>query len=340
MFLCIPFLAIGAIGIFKTVSDDMTAATGTDWGSLLRAQLAILRGGPALPRRRGPQNASNSAGRKVRRIVPIIKSTASAGSGRALWIRLIVRIALVCAMSYWCKVQAGDFSLTNDLANASVAETRGDVQAALEIYAAAESQASTNAADWCALSRGYCDLMCLTNSAPAKTELLKRALRCASQAVKVGPANATAHACLAVCYAQRCAFADIKGQLADARRFKQEAEKTLALDPKQDIAYYLLGRWNYAIANVGLLSRAYVKIVYGGLPPASDEAAIEDFQKAIALAPGRIIHHAGLALAYEATGDKKREIAELEKCRALKPTDCEDAAAQRAAEQKLAALGR
>ena len=250
------------------------------------------------------------------------------------------RIAFLCALSVFRNVQAAEVSFTNSLARASQEEHRGDVAAAMHIYAAAESLASTNAANWCALSRSYCDLMCLTNSAPAKMDLLKRALRCASQAVKVGPANATAHACLAVCYAKSCAFADIKGQLADARRFKLEAEKTLVLDPKQDIAYYLLGRWNYALANVGLLSRAYAKIVYGGLPKASNQAAIEDFKHAIALAPGRIIHHAGLAMAYEAVVDKKQELVQLEKCRALKPTDCEDAEAQREAEKKLAALGR
>jgi len=145
---------------------------------------------------------------------------------------------------------------------------------------------------------------------------------------------------VAVCYAKSCAFADIKTQLSYSRLFKLEAEKTIALDPRQDIAYYLLGRWHYAVANVGLLSRAFVKVVYGGLPKASNEDAVRNFQKAIELAPDRIMHHAGLAMVYEATGQRALEIAELEKCRRMKPGGLEDEEAQRDAAKKLAARGR
>ena len=91
-------------------------------------------------------------------------------------------------------------------------------------------------------------------------------------------------------------------------------------------------------SNIGLVSRAFVRVVYGGLPEASNAEAIANFKKAIALAPDRIIHHAGLAMAYEATGDRQSEIAELKKCRDLKPTGLEDEDAQRDAIKKLAAL--
>ena len=135
-------------------------------------------------------------------------------------------------------------------------------------------------------------------------------------------------------------FVDLKTELSYSRLLKLEAEKTVALDPKQDIGYYLLGRWNYGVANVGLLSRTFVKVVYGGLPQASNEEAIADFKKAIELAPDRIIHHAGLATVYEATGDTRLEIAELKKCRDLKPTGLEDRDAQTDAIKKLASLGQ
>jgi tetratricopeptide (TPR) repeat protein len=169
-------------------------------------------------------------------------------------------------------------------------------------------------------------------------ELVSRALTCALQAVKVNSNNATAHACAAVCYAKSCAGADIKTELAYSRLFKLEAEKTIALDPRQDIAYYLLGRWNYGVANMGMVSWAFVKVVYGGLPKASNAEAIANFKKAIALAPERIMHHAGLAMVYETTGDKKLELEELKKCCALRPVGHEDEDAQREAEKKLAAL--
>jgi tetratricopeptide (TPR) repeat protein len=188
------------------------------------------------------------------------------------------------------------------------------------------------------LSHRYCDLSRLTNSTVVQKDIVSRALACAEMAVKDDPTNATAHASMAVCYAKGCNCADIKTEFLYSRRFKEEAEKTIALDPTQDVAYYLLGRWNYALANVGFFSRAYVKIVYGGLPPASMLDAVNNFKKACALAPKRILNHAGLAMAYEDLGETKLEIAELQKCCALKPTGPEDVDAQVDAQKKLASL--
>ena len=231
-----------------------------------------------------------------------------------------------------------DASLTNSLAKADAAKKRGDVAEALQIYDTIQQTQTNSAAGMCTLSRCYCDLTYLTNSTDAQKDLVTRALGCAKQAVADDPSNATAHASLAVCYAKSCNFADIKTELAYSRLFKEEAEKAIALDPKQDVAYYLIGRWNYGIANAGFMARTYVKVIYGGLPQASFADAVTNFQKACAIAPNRILNHAGLAMAYDATGDKKSEIAELQKCCTLKPVGPEDQDAIHDAKKKLDAL--
>lgn len=251
--------------------------------------------------------------------------------------RDIISLSFACLLFSNLGIFAQAASLTNSLEQADLAVKRDDLQEALGIYDTAQ-RACTNAADLCVLSRRYCDLTYLTNSIAVQKDLLARATACAQQAVEDDPTNATAHASLAVCYAKSCNLADIKTELAYSKLFKEEADKAIALDPNQDIAYYLLGRWNYGIANVGLFSRAYVKMIYGGLPKASFQDAIYNFKKAVALAPNHILNHAGLAMAYEAVGDKKLEIAELEKCCALKPQGPEDIEAMRDAQKKLAAL--
>lgn len=250
------------------------------------------------------------------------------------WVGLTLWLLLASSPGW-----ADNYSFSNSLAQAALAEQRADLPAALKSLDRAAQWEATNAMSLCVLARRYCDLAALTNSVAVRKELVARALACSLQAVKADGSNATAHACVAVCYAKGCAFASLKTQLDYSRRFKLEAERTIALDPKQDIAYYLLGRWNYEIAHVGPWSRAYVKVVYGGLPSASIRDAIADFQKAVELAPNRIIHHAGLALAYEAAGETPQAIAELKKCRALNPSDPEDRDAQRESVKKLAALG-
>ena len=256
-------------------------------------------------------------------------------SGKTFNIRRFIAANIIsaCASLFVLTARAEDF--TNSLAQAMLAEKHGDLPAAVIFYGYAEKMASNNSVNLCQLSRGYCELTYLTNSPVIQKKLLQAALACALQAVKADPRNATAHASVAVCYAKSCPLYDIKTQLAYAGLFKAEAEKTIALDPKQDVAYYLLGRWNYGIANVGLLSRTYVKVIYGRLPEASNEAAVKNFQEASRLAPDRIINYQGLALAYEALGQKNLEVAALMQCCAMKPVDREDADAQTEAKKKL-----
>lgn len=248
-------------------------------------------------------------------------------------------LALACLFLLNPTGATAELNFTNSLAQAALAERRGDFQAAQGIYRQEQMAEATNAAYLCILARCYCQLAYLTNNKAAQEDSVKGAVACSLQAVRVDSTNAEAHACLAVAYAKSCAFVDLKTQLAYSRVFKLEAERTIALDPRQDIAYYLLGRWNYAIANAGFLARTYVKLVYGALPEASYQAAIENFQKAMALAPDRIIHHAGLALAYEAAGEKMLALAELRRCQTLKPAGPEDEEAKREASKQLKRFG-
>ena len=246
-----------------------------------------------------------------------------------------VILSIAAGVLFACNARAGDATFTNSLQKAQNAEKRGDVAGAKAIYDAAGQTETNNAANLCVLARRYCDLTYLARSAGAQKDLVARALDCAGRAVALEPRNATAHASAAVCYAKCCTLADIKTELAYSRLFKQEAEKAIALDPKQDVAYYLLGRWNYGIANVGFFSRTYVKMIYGGLPKASFGDAAGYFKKACKLAPNRIVYHSGLAMAYGALGEKKLQLTELQACCALKASDPEDAEARAEAERQL-----
>ncbi|HEV2329495.1 MAG TPA: hypothetical protein VGY56_11985 [Verrucomicrobiae bacterium] len=249
------------------------------------------------------------------------------------YLLFLVIFAVLSAGDAW----AGDGGFTNSLNAAQMAAKRGDVSRAAAIYDAARPMQTNNAANMCVLAHRYCDLTFLTQSIAVQKGLVIRALDCSRRAVALAGGNATAHASVAVCYAKSCALAgsDVKSELSYSRLFKQEAENAIALDPKQDVAWYLLGRWNYGIANVGFFSRAYVKMIYGGLPKASFQDSVRYFQKACALAPNRILYHAGLAMAYGALGQEKLQFAELKTCCALKPSSLEDAEAQQEAARQL-----
>jgi tetratricopeptide (TPR) repeat protein len=226
---------------------------------------------------------------------------------------------------------------TNSPGPEGATKIRADFPVALQTCAKAERANWNNATELCGLARRYCELTYLTKASAVQKDLVARALECSLRAASLDSNNATAQACVAVSYAKSCEFADIRTKLDYSRNFKRAAERAIALDPRQDIAYYLLGRWHYGVANVGLWSRAYLKLVYGGLPQASNAEAIANIRKAIALAPDRIIYHAGLAMIYRTTGERQLALAELEKCRVLKPQDLEDEEAQRDAVRQLAA---
>ena len=147
-----------------------------------------------------------------------------------------VLFTLICL----CPVALVAASQFNSLLDQATAiESRGDIPAAMEIYERAASMQSNNPADLCALSKRYCNLTYLTDSVTIQKKALSDALKCALMAVNESASNSEAHASLAVCYARSCAFADVKTQLEYSRLFKQEAEKAVAWNPKEDIAYYL-----------------------------------------------------------------------------------------------------
>jgi tetratricopeptide (TPR) repeat protein len=253
-----------------------------------------------------------------------------------------LRLGLASVCLHWLLITtapAETLTVTNLLAQGEQAERRGDVADALRAYSAAESLISTDCPALCRLTRLYCDLMHDAPTATQQKDLAGHALATALRAEKADPKSATAHLCVAVCFAKNFPYTSTETKVKWSREIKVECETAIALDPKQDVGYYLLGRWNYGVANMNFLVKGLVKVIYGGLPKASNEEAIRDFRQAISLAPNRIINHFELARVYEVTGEYRLEREELVTCRALKALDRDDADAQRDAIEKLTAMG-
>lgn len=187
----------------------------------------------------------------------------------------------------------------------------------------------------CAETKHYCDQMHLTKSVAEQKVLAAKALDCALRAVAADTNSVKAHLCLAVAYVKNFQLVDTRTAINYSRRIKEEAETAIRLDPKNDVSYYLLGRWYYGVANMNFIYKGLVKLIYGGLPHASNELALENFQQAVALAPNRVIHHLELAKTYHVTGQNDAALAELKKCAALVPTDQDDTDAQQWAAEIL-----
>ncbi len=188
------------------------------------------------------------------------------------------------------------------------------------------------------ISLSWSDCADLESDAGKKGEAKKAAqaaVDVAEKAVAMDGRNARAHLAVAVAAGKMTDFVGNAAKMKLSRQIRQEAERTIALDPEQYLAYEILGRWEYGFATLNPVLRVAAKVAFGELPPASLEAAAGFLKKATALAPKKISPHYQLALVYKAMGKEPEARAAWEKVAALPAGDAEERAAKKEAAAAL-----
>lgn len=150
-------------------------------------------------------------------------------------------------------------------------------------------------------------------SAAGRKKLEAGALEAAQSAIAADPKNAQAHLTLAIVYGRIAQDESARRKVELSRLIRDEAEIAAQLDPGEDYAWHILGRWNYEMANFNSLLKALAQAIYGKFPDASNEKAVEYLEKAVALRPDRVAHQIELGRAYLAIGEKDKARAALEK---------------------------
>jgi hypothetical protein len=89
------------------------------------------------------------------------------------------------------------------------------------------------------------------------------ALGYAVKASDSNPRNSLAHALLSYCYARSAKLEGPARKIRYARFVKSEAEKAIALDPRQDIALHVLGTWHYTVSRINPLLKEVAKSLPG-----------------------------------------------------------------------------
>jgi tetratricopeptide (TPR) repeat protein len=162
----------------------------------------------------------------------------------------------------------------------------------------------------------------------------------AKRAIEADPQNSEAHLAAAIAYGVMTDFVDDKTKMEYSKLIKSEAEKAIELDPKNDYAYLVLARWNFEMTQLNPILKGIAELLYGQMPPASQERALEEFQKAIELAPDRMIHHFCYAEALARLGRKDQARAEYQTVLRLTATCREERGYQQKATSGLKTLGR
>ena len=117
----------------------------------------------------------------------------------------------------------------------------------------------------------------------------------------------------------------------------------LATEHRPDLAeaWQLRGRWQYRVAHYNVLERLYSKLVLGGVPDGGDSReAMNDLEKALALAPQSLSLHYDLARMYKYQGRRRRAIATLEAAQKISPITSEDLVILRSCSKLLPPLLR
>lgn len=136
------------------------------------------------------------------------------------------------------------------------------------------------------------------------------AVTAARRAVRIRPEAWEGHAQLAATLGRSALFEGGKTRIRLSKEVKAEADRAIALNPRADLAYHVLARWNRAIAQLSFIEKTAAKVIYGGVPEgASMNNAVTLFEKAIAIDPNYANHRLELGRTYLALGlkDKARE---------------------------------
>jgi hypothetical protein len=117
--------------------------------------------------------------------------------------------------------------------------------------------------------------------------------------------KANGHFALAVAIGRASLTKGKKERVRRAAEIRSEALRAAAIDSTHDGAFHVLGRWHAEVMRLSGLSRLMAKAFLGGgvLGKASWQAATDDLERAVRLAPSRIYHRLDLAHVYV---DRKR----------------------------------
>jgi tetratricopeptide (TPR) repeat protein len=245
-------------------------------------------------------------------------------------------------LSIWLAVAAADLHARMDdgslLAQGDAYDARLDTAHALESYLQAEALGRSDADLLWRIARQYALSMNDTGAKNEQKRRGERALEYANRAVAANPRSAKAQLAAAVCYGRLIPFGDTKTKVTYSRLIKQHAETALQLDPTDSYAYHILGAWNFELAKLSPFMRSAAKLIYGELPSASNEAAVQYLREAVSRAPERVSHRVELGRAYAALGNANEARSELQAALGLPNREKDDPESKRRAVETLRQL--
>jgi tetratricopeptide (TPR) repeat protein len=191
-----------------------------------------------------------------------------------------------------------------------VFERKFKANEALPLYLSAEKIEPKNPELLVRIARQYRYLMTDASDTQEKLRLGHLALDYSERAAACGPKDCDAQLAPAITLGKMLPYMPVKEQVAASPKIKESVDKALAIDPRNDNAWHILGRWNRVLAEISSAKRFLAGMIYGQLPKGSIDEAEQDMKKAIAINPHRLMHYIELGRIYAMMGrkDEAREL--------------------------------
>jgi tetratricopeptide (TPR) repeat protein len=136
-----------------------------------------------------------------------------------------------------------------------------------------------------------------------------RAERYARACIARDSTLAIGHTWLAAALGNLAMYGGSEEKVRLSREIKKELDRALELDPRDDVAWSILGTFYRALGRISWIERQLAEIFLGGVPPGGYEESEEALKTAIRLAPSVIRHHFELGRLYAEMG-REEEAAE------------------------------
>lgn len=225
------------------------------------------------------------------------------------------------------------------IAQAKAAEARFDSAAALQLFLKADAAKPNDPYILQKLARQCSDAANDVADLEERKRLCLQALDYSQRATALDSKDAVNVLSIAICYGKLALLTDsVRTKIEYSRKMIDYAQQAVALDPNYDYAHHIIGRWNYEVASLGAGTRFVVRLVYGGLPPASTAEAVRQLTRATELSPTLPSHRVELGFALLADGQRDAARKTFEQALAMKPVEKYDQEAFRRAREALAKL--
>jgi tetratricopeptide (TPR) repeat protein len=209
---------------------------------------------------------------------------------------------------------------------------------ALAVYDSALTTSGDSAGVLWRLARVY---VCLADVAPEerRLDLYRQAEAYAVRSISADSTKSEGHSWRAAALGNVAVFEGSKTKVRLCTVIKQELDRAIELNPRDDIAFSILGSFYMTLGNVSWLERQMANLFLGDLPEGGYAESERALRQAITLAPRVIRHHFELGTLYQELDRCEEALAEFRQVISLPLLLASDEARQLSAARLVKDLG-